>query len=159
MFMALAPNILPNMISIHHNPNDVYLIIQIKYIISAKHTLWNITDQAKIVKKVSFQDIFVVNCCKTEPYIQHIEAETKWMTFFPMIYSNELSCMEIYEFRLKFHWPGNRSLTLPMVIRLLTHICATGSQWFNNFDLTVLKSWLYQRIKIKADLLHQLLIE
>ena len=65
---------------------------------------------------------------------------------------NAFSWMKIYEFRLIFHWslflrvevsvpalvqimawrrPGDKPLSEPMMIILLTHICVTRPQWVN----------------------------
>ena len=40
--------------------------------------------------------------------------------------SNAFSWMKMLDFRLKFHWS---SLSEPMMVRLLTHICVTRPQW------------------------------
>ena len=72
---------------------------------------------------------------------------------FQTTFSNAFSLMKIYEFRLRFHWslypkvrinnipalvqimawrrPGDKPLSEPMVVNLLTHICVTRPQWVN----------------------------
>ena len=69
-----------------------------------------------------------------------------------MTFSNAFSWLKIYEFRLTFHWnlflrfkltifslvqitawrrPGDKPLSEPMMLSLLTQICITLPQWFN----------------------------
>ena len=65
-----------------------------------------------------------------------------------MTHSNAFSLMKILEFRLRFHWSlflrvqlvqimawrrsGDKPLSEPMMVSLLTHICVTRPQWVNN---------------------------
>ena len=70
---------------------------------------------------------------------------------------NAFSGMEMYEFQLRFHWslflsvnipvlvqimawrrPGDKPLSEPMMVKLMTHICATRPQWVK----TRWNSWL-----------------
>ena len=59
-------------------------------------------------------------------------------------FSSAFSWMKLFEFRLKFQWslflrvtltifqlwrPGDRPLSEPMMVSLLTHICVTRPQW------------------------------
>ena len=68
-------------------------------------------------------------------------------------FSNAFSWMKIYDFRLRFHWslltrvqlkyilalvqimawrrPGDKPLSEPMIVSLLTHIYVTRPQWVN----------------------------
>ena len=67
--------------------------------------------------------------------------------------------MKIYEFRLRFHWSlfnnipalvqimtwcrsGDKPLSEPMMINLLTHICVTRPQWDYSKNTKVLYLWL-----------------
>ena len=70
------------------------------------------------------------------------------------IFSNPFSWMKMHEFRLRFHWsffvptvridnipalfqimawrrPGDKPLSEPMMVSILTHICVTRPQWVN----------------------------
>ena len=60
-------------------------------------------------------------------------------------FSNAFSWMKMFEFLLKFHWslflrvqltifqrPGDKPLSEPMMVKLLTHICITRPQWVND---------------------------
>ena len=71
--------------------------------------------------------------------------------------------MKMYEFRLRFHWslflrvqltkipalvqimawrrPGDKPLSEPMMIILLTHICVTQPQWVNGQLLPIITWW------------------
>ena len=77
--------------------------------------------------------------------------------FFQKTFSNAFSWMKIYKYRLRFHWSffpkgqinnipalvlimglrrsGEKPLSEPMMVSLLTHICATRPQWVNNVSL------------------------
>ena len=90
----------------------------------------------------------------------HCICSNKWLThwgrdkvaaIFQTPFSNAFSWMEMYEFRLKFHWslfpmvqlrifqhwfpimawrrPGDKPLFGPMMVRLLTHICVAPPRW------------------------------
>ena len=72
---------------------------------------------------------------------------------FQTTFSNVISWMKMYEFPLRFHWslfprvdfnnipalgqimawrrPGDKPLSEPMMVSLLTHRCATRPQWVN----------------------------
>ena len=72
---------------------------------------------------------------------------------FQTTYSNAFSWMKMHEFRLRFHWSlfpkgpinkisalvqimtwrrsGDKPLSEPMMVSLLTHICVTRPQWVN----------------------------
>ena len=73
---------------------------------------------------------------------------------FQVIFLDAISWMKMYEFRLRFHWslfmrvhpinnipalfqikacrrPGDKSLSEPMMVSLLTYICVTRPQWVN----------------------------
>ena len=88
---------------------------------------------------------------------KHIEAETRWQPFpddiFKSIFFNEnvqvlinisltfvpkapinniLALVQIMAWRR----PGNKSLSDPMMVSLLTHICVTRPQWVNKLMMT-----------------------
>ena len=87
----------------------------------------------------------------SEPHEQlHTPVPMKWSGRI----SNAFSWMKINEFRLKFHWslflmvqsitfqhwftmawrlPGDKPLSEPMMVSLLTHICVIRPQWINCF--------------------------
>ena len=93
-------------------------------------------------------------CCCLPPgeIYQHIEAEAKWLPVtddtFKCIFLNENVILSIQS-SLKFvpkgpnndipalvqimAWrrPGDKPLSEPMMVRLLTHICVTRPQWVN----------------------------
>ena len=46
-------------------------------------------------------------------------------------FSRAFSWMKTFEFRLNFRRPGDKPLSEPMVVNLLTHICVTRPQWVN----------------------------
>ena len=77
----------------------------------------------------------------------------KMAAIFHTTFSNSFSLMKIYELRLRFHkfvpkvridnipalvqimaWrrPGDKPLSEPMMVQLLTHICVTRPQWVNS---------------------------
>ena len=80
-------------------------------------------------------------------------------------FSNAFSWMKMFEFRLKFHWslfpwvqltifqsamvqimawcrPGDKPLSEPMMVSLLTHICVTRPQWVNHTKpIAVVFTW------------------
>ena len=82
-------------------------------------------------------------------------------TIFQTTFSNAFSWMKMYEFWLKFHWslfprvrlsifqhwvqimawrrPGDKPLSEPMMVRLLTHICITRPQWVKTRILILVK--------------------
>ena len=66
----------------------------------------------------------------------------KMAAIFQTTFSNAFSWMKIFKFRLRFHWslfprvqltilrrPGNKPLSEPMMVNLLTHIRVTRPQW------------------------------
>ena len=68
----------------------------------------------------------------------------KMAGIFQMIFSNAFSSIKLYECRLGFHWSfflkkpiqimawcwlGDKSLSEPMMVSLLMHICITRPQW------------------------------
>ena len=75
----------------------------------------------------------------------------KMAAIFQTTFSNAFSWMKTYKFRLRFHWslfprvqlnifptliqimawrrPGDKPLSEPMMVILLTHICVTRPQW------------------------------
>ena len=92
-------------------------------------------------------------------------SQDKMATIFQTTLSNAFSWMKILEFRLKFPWslfvgsklvpkslisdipalvqimawcgPGNKPLSEPMMVSLLTHICVTQPQWVNNIPALI----------------------
>ena len=88
----------------------------------------------------------------------------KMVNNFLMAFSNALYWMKIYEFWLRFHWsfypkgpintipalvqimawsrPGDKPLSGPMMVSLLTHICATRPQWVKWFIARTPNSYL-----------------
>ena len=42
--------------------------------------------------------------------------------------------MKMYEFRLKLHWLGDKPLSEPMMVNLLTHICVSRPKWVNTWN-------------------------
>ena len=90
---------------------------------------------------------------------KHIEAETKWPPFrrrhFSFLFVNENGCIS-FDSLLRFvskgqidnipalvqivAWrrPGDKPLSEPMMVNLLTYICVTWPQWVNNGISTVL---------------------
>ena len=82
-------------------------------------------------------------------------------------FSNAFSWMKIYKFRLRFHWclfpidnipalvqimawrrPGDKPLSEPKMVSLLTHICVTWPRWVkaylcinpeNNYNISILR--------------------
>ena len=96
----------------------------------------------------------VVNTAKSQP--SHIEAETNGCYFpeniFTCIFSNknkQSSIKTSLKFvpegpinnipalvqRMAWRWPGDKPLSEPMMVRLLTHICVTWPQWVNTWRL------------------------
>ena len=91
------------------------------------------------------------SCMSEIIFTQPIEVETNCPLLFRTTISNTFSWMKMYEFRWRFHWiclwgsnnknipalarimawcqPGDRPLSGPMMVNLLTHICATQPQW------------------------------
>ena len=79
----------------------------------------------------------------------------KMVAIFQTTFSYAFSWMKMYEFRLRFHWSfvpkvpinnipalvlimawlwlGDKPLSEPMMVSLLTHICVTRPQWVNPF--------------------------
>ena len=74
----------------------------------------------------------------------------KMAAIFQTTFSNAFLWMKMCEFRLRFHWilfpinnisalvqimawrrPGDKPLSEPMMVSLLTHICVTRPQWVN----------------------------
>ena len=78
-------------------------------------------------------------------------------TLFQTTFANGFSWMKMYEFPLKFHWslfvprgpisniptlveimawhlPGDKPLSQPMIVSLLTNICVTRPQWVNSLN-------------------------
>ena len=79
----------------------------------------------------------------------------KMAAIFQTAFSNAFSWMKMYKFLLRFHWslflvpkgtinnipalvrimawrrPGDKPLSEPMMVSLLTHICVTRPQWVN----------------------------
>ena len=46
-------------------------------------------------------------------------------------------------------WPGDKPLSEPMVVSLLTHICVTRPQWVKSYDLVYLEySWINNWVKV-----------
>ena len=96
---------------------------------------------------------------------EHIEAETKWLPFpddiLKWIFLNE-NVWILIEISLKFvprgpiynipalvqimawHWPGDKPLSEPMMVSLLTHICITRPQWLIKVDFVHI-SWSMHR--------------
>ena len=96
----------------------------------------------------------------------HIEAETKWPPFHRWHFQTHSLVMKRIEFQLKFHlpgkfvpkgpinntpalvqimawhWPGNKPLSEPNLVRLMMHICVTRPQW-------VKAIWYFHRIWIR----------
>ena len=85
-------------------------------------------------------------------WLKHFKTETKRPPFSKTKFSDAFSWMKMYKVRLKFHWslfprvrltrfqhwfitawrrPGDKRLSEPMIISLLTHICVTRPQWVN----------------------------
>ena len=80
----------------------------------------------------------------------------KMAAIFKTTFCNGFSWMEMYEFGVKFHWSlflgvhlttcqhwfrswlGDKPLSEPMMVRLLTHICVNRPQWVNMFSLFTL---------------------
>ena len=83
-------------------------------------------------------------------YILTRWGQDKMAAIFQTTFSNAFSWMKIYQYRLKFHWrlslgpinnipalvqimawrrAGDKSLSEPMMVSLLTHICVTRPQW------------------------------
>ena len=40
--------------------------------------------------------------------------------------------------------PGDKPLSEPMLVSLLTHICITRPQWVNNWQLVIIEEWSYE---------------
>ena len=81
---------------------------------------------------------------------------------FQMTFSNALSWMKMYKFRVRFHWnlfprvgltifralvqimawrrSGDKPLSEPVLVSLLTHICVTRPQWVNAWSSIVMAS-------------------
>ena len=79
----------------------------------------------------------------------------KMAAIFQTTFSNAFSWMKMFKFRLRFHWslfprvpinnipalvqimawrrPGDKPLSEPMMVNLLTHICVTRPQWVNHW--------------------------
>ena len=73
----------------------------------------------------------------------------KMAAIFQTTFSNAFSWMKMFEFRLRFHWSlfprvqltifqhwfrsGDKPLSEPMMVSLLTDICVTWPQWVNEF--------------------------
>ena len=94
-------------------------------------------------------------------FTQLIEAETNCPPLFQTTISKTFSWMKMYEFRWRFHWiclrgsnnnnipalawiiawcqPGDRPLSEPMMVNLLTHVCATQPQ-----------DWIWKRVCVCA---------
>ena len=91
------------------------------------------------------QIIYVIVCtvlvnCSTQSRLTHWGRDIM-AAIFQMAFSNAFSWLKMLEFHLNFHlaWcrPGDKTLSEPMMVSLLTHICFTQPQWFNT--LTCLK--------------------
>ena len=82
----------------------------------------------------------------------------KMAAFFQTKFSNAFSWMKMFELRIKFHWslfkdpinsilalvqmmawrlPGDKPLSEPMLVSLLTHICVTRPQWVKSSTILV----------------------
>ena len=73
----------------------------------------------------------------------------KMASIFQTIFSIAFSWMKMFKFRLIFHWsvfprvqltifqhwPGDKPLSKPMMVSLLTHICVTRAQWLNKTNV------------------------
>ena len=86
------------------------------------------------------------------------------VAIFQTTFSNGFSWMKMYEFRLTFHWSlflrvkstifpalvqimawrrsGDKPLSEPMMVSLLTHICVTRPQWVNINKQTRINMWI-----------------
>ena len=42
-------------------------------------------------------------------------------------------------------WPGDKPLSEPMLVRLLTHLCVTWPQWVNNFLYLFRLHWIFHK--------------
>ena len=90
---------------------------------------------------------------------------------FQMTFSNAFPLMKMYEFQLKFHWilfpgvqltifqhlvqimawrrPGDKPLSEPMMVCLLTHICVTRPHWVNGTEPLPNPTLIYQLAEMK----------
>ena len=92
------------------------------------------------------------HCYPGGPCLTHWGWDKMASNFLPA-FSNAFSWMKMYKFWLRFHWslfpkgptnkipaliqvmawcrPGDKPLSEPMIVCLLTHICVTRPQWVN----------------------------
>ena len=92
-------------------------------------------------------------------YLLHGGGRDK-MDAIQMTFPDAFSWMKIYKFRLRIHWslfpkdnipalvqvlawpwPGDKPLSEPMMVSLLTHICVSRPQWVK--WPTLVKNWFY----------------
>ena len=103
--------------------------------------------------------------CFFQQYILTHLGWNKMATILQTTFSNAFSCMKWYEFQLRFHWslfprvqlnnipalvqtmawcpPGNKPLSEPLMVSLLTHICVSRPQlvklpyWSMRYDICI----------------------
>ena len=139
------------------------------------HAIWSITDLYESLKLLSR---FIQNCLNMRYLLLASRSLTHWgrdkmAAISQTTFSNAFSWMKIYQFRLRFHWKffpreeiyipalvqimawrrrGDKPLSEPVMVSLLTHICATRPQWVNscswNHSLCKTKTYLYYTINI-----------
>ena len=123
--------------------------------------------------------VYLHQCCISNSYTITVKLQTllthwgqnKMAAIYQTTFSNPFFWIKMFEYWLRFHWslflrvqlaimvqimawrrPGDKPLSEPMMVTLLTHICLTRPQWINS-SITKLSvfNWLFSYLDITID--------